>query len=389
MGDPRTDEELLAAVRPRACGLRRLLPPARRRAARVLSAPHARGRARGRPDRRDVRRRARRPAAVDARRGPAVAWLYGIARRQLGTALRRGAVEDRARRRLGMAPLDLTDKALERIQAEADVAMTALDRLPADQREAIKARVIDERGYAEIAVSAQTSEAVVRKRVSRGLAGLRSRMGGDQAMTTSSPSSRPSWSPPRAGGRRVAACAGPARSGDRDGCGRRGDRAARDRRGAPRRFRPADERPEPPSGEGLVVTPPRAVAPVGIPACLHDPGWASYAPGDPPLAVFARPSLGVDEVPLGTDWLRPRSRTRSRRGAPDPATCGSFRPSGLARRARARATRSTPASASFRATPRRWPVASPTRTSPPGGRSCSCARDISRALRPTASSPSR
>src|SRR3954452_5442568 len=58
----------------------------------------------------------------DPGRGPAVAWLYGIARRQLGTALRRGAVEDRARRRLGMAPLDLDDDALARIEATADVA---------------------------------------------------------------------------------------------------------------------------------------------------------------------------------------------------------------------------------------------------------------------------
>jgi len=32
-------------------------------------------------------------------RGPAVGWLYGIARRQLGHALQRGVVEDRARRR--------------------------------------------------------------------------------------------------------------------------------------------------------------------------------------------------------------------------------------------------------------------------------------------------
>src|SRR4051794_21807876 len=41
-------------------------------------------------------------------RGPAIAWLYGIARRQLAHARRRGAVEDRARRQLGMAPLALT-----------------------------------------------------------------------------------------------------------------------------------------------------------------------------------------------------------------------------------------------------------------------------------------
>jgi DNA-directed RNA polymerase specialized sigma24 family protein len=55
----------------------------------------------------------------------------------------------------------------------------ALDSLPADQREALEARVVDERGYDEIALAARTSESVVRKRVSRGLAGLRQRMGGD------------------------------------------------------------------------------------------------------------------------------------------------------------------------------------------------------------------
>src|SRR5918998_4925990 len=55
----------------------------------------------------------------DPARGPAVGWLYGIARRQLSHALRRGAVEDRARKRLGMQPLVLTDEALERVEALA------------------------------------------------------------------------------------------------------------------------------------------------------------------------------------------------------------------------------------------------------------------------------
>jgi RNA polymerase sigma factor (sigma-70 family) len=121
----------------------------------------------------------------DARRGPAVAWLYGIARRQLASALRRGAVEDRARRRLGMAPLELTDEALERVEALAALDATAaalndaLTALPADQRAAIRARVLEEREYADIALDARTSESVVRKRVSRGLAGLRSRLEGN------------------------------------------------------------------------------------------------------------------------------------------------------------------------------------------------------------------
>jgi RNA polymerase sigma factor (sigma-70 family) len=117
----------------------------------------------------------------DPARGPAVGWLYGIARRQLGRAARRGAVEDKARRRLGMAPLELTDEAVERIEALAasDAATTALAGLPPDQREAVRARILDERDYADIARSTRTSEAVIRKRVSRGLAGLRSRLEGN------------------------------------------------------------------------------------------------------------------------------------------------------------------------------------------------------------------
>ena len=58
----------------------------------------------------------------------------------------------------------------------SEVATAALDALPADQREAVRARILDERDYVDIARSTQTSEAVVRKRVSRGLAGLRARM---------------------------------------------------------------------------------------------------------------------------------------------------------------------------------------------------------------------
>ena len=117
----------------------------------------------------------------DPARGPAVGWLYGIARRQLGHAARRGAVEDKARRRLGMAPLELTDEALERIEAlaGAEAATTALAGLPPDQRDAVRARILDEREYADIARSTRTSEAVIRKRVSRGLAGLRSRLEGN------------------------------------------------------------------------------------------------------------------------------------------------------------------------------------------------------------------
>jgi RNA polymerase sigma-70 factor (ECF subfamily) len=113
----------------------------------------------------------------DARKGPAAGWLYGIARHKLARALERGRVEDSARRRLGMAPLVLDDEAIERVEAAADGrAVELLEGLPEEQRAAITERVLDECGYGEIAARARTSEAVIRKRVSRGLAGLRTQM---------------------------------------------------------------------------------------------------------------------------------------------------------------------------------------------------------------------
>ena len=49
----------------------------------------------------------------DPAKGPAIGWLYGIARHKLARTLERGRVEDRARRTLGMAPLALDDEAIE------------------------------------------------------------------------------------------------------------------------------------------------------------------------------------------------------------------------------------------------------------------------------------
>jgi RNA polymerase sigma-70 factor (ECF subfamily) len=122
-------------------------------------------------------------ARFDPARGPAIGWLYGIAHRQLGTLARRGAVEQRARRRLGMVRLELDDDALERIEAEAVAegpqarVLEELAGLPAEQRAAVEARVLHELDYAQIALAAGASEVVVRKRVSRGLATLRCRLG--------------------------------------------------------------------------------------------------------------------------------------------------------------------------------------------------------------------
>ena len=113
-------------------------------------------------------------------RGGADSWLFAIAYHKLGDAQRRGCAEVRARRRLGIERIELTDDDIARIDqlGQPDSVGELVRELPPDQREAIQAHVIEERGYSEIAADFKTSEAVVRKRVSRGLAAIRRRLGG-------------------------------------------------------------------------------------------------------------------------------------------------------------------------------------------------------------------
>jgi RNA polymerase sigma-70 factor (ECF subfamily) len=112
--------------------------------------------------------------------GTARAWLFGIARHELSDAWERGRVEDRARLRLGLEPLALSDEALERIEElgsqRAGVALRLLDGLPEDQRLAVAGRVLEERDYDELARSLSCSQSVVRQRVSRGLRSLREQL---------------------------------------------------------------------------------------------------------------------------------------------------------------------------------------------------------------------
>ncbi len=119
-------------------------------------------------------------ARYEASHDSAVAWLLGIARNVLGHSLRRGRVDARARQRLGASPLTVEDDDLARVlelaDDEASLATILLEDLPADERKAVRARVIEERDYGEIARSLGCSEMVVRKRVSRGLARLRARL---------------------------------------------------------------------------------------------------------------------------------------------------------------------------------------------------------------------
>jgi RNA polymerase sigma factor (sigma-70 family) len=110
----------------------------------------------------------------------ATAWLLAIARNVLGHSRRRGRADDRARRRIGMGSLEFHDADLERVEALLDDGSDAVSilvgQLPAPERSALLARIVDERSYADIAAESQCSETVVRKRVSRGLARLRAQL---------------------------------------------------------------------------------------------------------------------------------------------------------------------------------------------------------------------
>ncbi|MGH3265480.1 MAG: RNA polymerase sigma factor [Trebonia sp.] len=108
----------------------------------------------------------------------AAVWLFTIARNKLSKSLRKGRVETAARRQVGSGAIELQDDSLDRLAAADGERWVAelLARLPDDQREAIEARVLGEQSYEEIAGRLQTSPLVVRKRVSRGLARLRSEL---------------------------------------------------------------------------------------------------------------------------------------------------------------------------------------------------------------------
>src|ERR687895_132200 len=85
-------------------------------------------------------------ARFDPGRGSASAWLFGIALNKLARVERREAAERRARRRLGMEWIELTDADIERIDAlgSGERARVLLERFSPEQRDAIRARVIDD-----------------------------------------------------------------------------------------------------------------------------------------------------------------------------------------------------------------------------------------------------
>jgi RNA polymerase sigma factor (sigma-70 family) len=108
--------------------------------------------------------------------GSAASWLLTIARNALIDSYRRHRVENAARERLALEPLQICDSDIERVlrgAAETDLLIRLAQELPPDQFDALRARVLDERGYVEIARQLECSTAVVRKRVSRAISTLR------------------------------------------------------------------------------------------------------------------------------------------------------------------------------------------------------------------------
>jgi RNA polymerase sigma factor (sigma-70 family) len=127
-------------------------------------------------------------AAFAARRryremgAPAAAWLFKIAERQLGRALRRGRVDERARRRLGMERISPDEESIERIEALADLepvraaVRDAIGSLSPNLATAVALRVGEDLPYAEVARRLGCSEAAARTRVARGLSQLADRL---------------------------------------------------------------------------------------------------------------------------------------------------------------------------------------------------------------------
>jgi RNA polymerase sigma factor (sigma-70 family) len=103
------------------------------------------------------------------------AWMWTVARHQLYRWRERGIVEKRSIERLGIPIASLGQVEYERIEDLADLQRVrpqlehAMGQLGSEQRQALQLRVLEHRGYDEIAQACGATEQVVRARVSRGL----------------------------------------------------------------------------------------------------------------------------------------------------------------------------------------------------------------------------
>jgi RNA polymerase sigma-70 factor (ECF subfamily) len=112
-------------------------------------------------------------------RGSPRTWLPAIAANKHADSWRRSAAEDRARRRLGMREVAVTTEDVAYIEARAGEVEALIAELPDEQQAAVRGRVLEDRGYDELAASEGVSSAAMRQRVKRGLAALRASKEGD------------------------------------------------------------------------------------------------------------------------------------------------------------------------------------------------------------------
>jgi RNA polymerase sigma-70 factor (ECF subfamily) len=122
------------------------------------------------------RHRLRRDGEDDAAR-----WLFGIAHHLFTRYARRGRLQTRARARLGVELPAIGPDEYARIEELAGTerlratVRRAFDELPAQQRDAVQLRVLDELPYVRVAAELNISEQAARMRVSRALRWLATR----------------------------------------------------------------------------------------------------------------------------------------------------------------------------------------------------------------------
>ena len=127
----------------------------------------------------------------DPGRGPARAWLWGLANVELNRWRRRGAIAERARRRIGMPVLAVDDEAISYVETLVDIGQVAerlrghVHRLPDGERAALELRVFHDLPYTEVASRLGCAPGAARVRVSRALARLRDLMGPEDRLVLS------------------------------------------------------------------------------------------------------------------------------------------------------------------------------------------------------------